>query len=506
MMTCREAKRYDDLSAEAQFLRSENRWLRNDRDGYRREWYFTQERLNQVQERNQKLREENRRLKQQNKELTVALKTSPPQEHPRVSPRFKPSVRHRSKRPGRKAGHPPALRPLPDHIDVHQTVPLPKDPEGREACPWCKSCLLELKDQQRLVEDIVPAKVLVTAYHTRSGWCPSCRKRVESRALEQPPAANIPHGQIGLNALSTAMALRITHRLPFRQVQRIFLDLPNFSISSAAVADQVQRVAKWLSGDYEQLILKLRAAAVVHADETGWRTNGKNGWLWTMTSPTDTLYHVDKSRGGKVIAKLLGKAFGGTLVSDFYSAYSKIDCKKQKCLCHLLRELIESAAESPAFKTGPFFQRAKRLIKRMLLLKSRWDQLHETPLGATQYAARVGALENQLGRLVNVEYDEAHARRIARRMRKHQKELTAFLYEKDLDGTNNAAERALRPAVVARKISGGSRSSPGAQAWAKLASLLRSIGQRGQRLLETIKAMLTAAWASERPPSTLVDG
>ena len=490
-------KRYDAYKQEAMSLRDENRFLRSDRDYYHREWYFTQERLNKSQEANQRLREENRRLKQQNKELTASLKESNKPEA--APPRFKAAIKRRGKKPGRKEGHPPALRPVPDHIDVHQPVPLPKDPEGRESCPWCKSCLLELEDHQRLVEDIIPQKVIVTCYHTRSGWCPCCRKRVESRALEQPPAANLPHGQIGINALSAAMLLRIAHRLPFRQVQRIFLDLPNFSISPGTVADQVQRVAKWLQGDYQQLLLKLRCASVVHADETSWRTNGKNGWLWTLAGPTGTLYHVDKSRGGKVIVDLLGKAFGGTLVSDFYSAYSRIDCKKQKCLCHLLRELVESAEQSEAFKIGPFFHQAKRLIKRMLELKSRWDQLDDA-----KYTSRACALESKLDQLIKIDCDEPNAKRIVKRMQKYREELTAFLWQKDLDGTNNAAERALRPAVVARKISGGSRSTNGADAWAKLASLMRTAGQQGQRVLETIKAMLTAAWASQNPPTVLV--
>ena len=500
-MTTQELKQYERFKGEAQFLRSENDWLRGERDHYRREVFFTRQRVNKLQDRNRELREENKRLRRQNQELTASLKTPPPEEHCSQASKFKPPVRRRGKKPGRKPGHPAALRPLPDHIDVHQPVPLPKDDQGREACPWCKSCLLELEDHQRLVEDIVPAKVIVTAYHTRSGFCPCCRKRVESRALEQPPAADIPHGQIGLNALSTAMLLRVAHRLPFRQVKQIFVDLPNFSISPGTVADQVQRVANWLEGDYEQLVLKLRCAAVVHADETGWRTAGKNGYLWTVTSPTATVYHVDKSRAGKVIVDLLGKAFGGTLVSDFYSAYSKIDCKKQKCLCHLLRELVESAQESEAFKAGPFFNRAKRLVKQMLLLKGRWGQLDDN-----KYTSRACGLESKLDGLIAAVYDEPNATRIARRMKKHRQELTAFLWEKDLDGTNNAAERALRPAVVARKISGGSRSKAGADAWAKLASLIRSAGQQGQRLLDTIKAMLTAAWAAQNPPAILTGG
>ena len=86
-------------------------------------------------------------------------------------------------------------------------------------------------------------------------------------------------------------------------------------------------------------------------------------------------------------------------------------------------------------------------------------------------------------------------------MRKYQKELTAFLWVKDLDGTNNAAERAIRPAVVARKISGGSRSKNGADAWATLASLMRTASQQNLNLLDTIRSMLIAAWGSKRPPT-----
>jgi transposase len=179
--------------------------------------------------------------------------------------------------------------------------------------------------------------------------------------------------------------------------------------------------------------------------------------LWTVTSPDKTLYHVDKSRGGKVIKGLLGEAFGGTLVSDFYSAYSKMDCKKQKCLAHLLRELKESAEKSPAFAATEFYPDCKKLIRRMLHLKKQWDTLSDD-----QYLPRLSRLESELDQLAKARYDEPNARRIGKRLRKHQTELTAFLWTKDLQPTNNAAERALRPAVVARKISGGNANKTAA--------------------------------------------
>lgn len=496
-MDGRELRQYERFKDEAQFLRSRLQHLQREVDTYRPAWYRAATRIDKLEQQVQKLKSENKLLKQKVKDLTLASASPQDADGSESSTlAVKPSVKKRRKRPGRKAGHPAALRPMPDHVDVDQQVPLPKDPDGRESCPCCNACLLELEDHQRVVEDIIPAKVLVKRYHTRSGWCPCCRKRVESRAMEQPPAANIPHGQLGLNALATAMMLRIAHRLPFRQIAAVFANLPELSVSPGAIARQVQRVAGWFDQDYEKLMLQLRCAPIVHADETGWRVDGKNGQLWTVTNPTHTLYHVDKSRGGKVIQELLGKAFGGTLVSDFYSAYLKMDCKKQKCLAHLLRELKESAEKSETFAQGNFFVDCTCLLKRMLRLKARWEKLEDQ-----EYDRRGHRLEATLRQLAGGTYEEPNERRIAKRLRKYQSELTAFLWDKDLDATNNAAERALRPAVVARKISGGSRSANGANAWATLASLIRTASQQNRNLMDTIRSMLIAAWSSQRPPT-----
>lgn len=498
-MDGRELKAYERFKQEAQFFRWENQQLKRELDACRPDCYRAWVRVDRLEQRLKKLKAENKALRERVKDLTLAVVSSKrPLEHGAVpAPVVKASVKtRRRKRPGRKTGHPAALRPMPDHIDVHQPVPLPKDSDGYECCPCCNARLTEFEDHQRVVEDVVPAKVVVKCYHTRSGFCPSCRKRTESRALEQPPAANIPHGQLGINALATAMVLRIVYRLPFRQISGVFAQLPQLSVCPGAIARQLQRVAEWFDQDYEKLLLQMRCAPIVYADETGWRVAGRNGQLWTLTSPDKTVYHLDKSRGSKVIRSLLGKAFAGTLVSDFYSAYSRMDCRKQKCLAHLLRELNESAEKSPAFAQTSFFTDCKRLLKRMLKLKGQWEDLEDQV-----YDQRVIALESHLARLAGGQHDEPNAKRIAKRLLKHQSELTAFLHEKDLDATNNAAERALRPAVVMRKITGGSRSPNGAKAWATLASLMKTATQQNHRLLDTIRSMLMAAWSSQRPPA-----
>jgi transposase len=494
-MDGRELKQYESWKEAVQRLRAEKQHLRREVDTYRPAWYRASVQIDKLQQRVEKLDAENKLLRQRVKELTLAGRQSAADSSLSPPSFAKPPASHRRRKPpGRKEGHPAALRPMPEKIDTHQQVPLPQDAAGRASCPKCNACLLDLENHERIVEDIIPAKVVVTCYHTSSGWCPCCRKRIESRALEQPPAANIPHGQLGLNALATGVLLRVTHRLPFRQVSKVLADLPGITVSPGAITRQVRRIADWLADDYEQLLVSVRSAPRVYADETGWRTDGKSGWLWAVATPTQTVYHVNKSRGGKVIRQLLGKAFGGTLVSDFYSAYSAMDCKKQKCLVHLLRELTDTAEKSPAFATSPFFTKSKRLIKEMLLLKGRWNEMSDE-----QYTARVCAVEDRLDQLANIDYDEPQARRIGKRMRKFKNELTAFLWDEHLEGTNNAAERAIRPTVVARKISGGSRSADGAEAFAVLASLLRTAGQQGQNLPATIKSLLIAAWSAENP-------
>jgi hypothetical protein len=421
---------------------------------------------------------------------------------PVMPPWVKPSVPPgRRKKPGRKSGHEASLRPPPKKIDKRVQVPLPADQEGRPVCPHCRTRLLKLRRKRRLVEDLVPPQTQVTCYHTRSGYCPLCRKRVESRAPEQPPAASLPHAQMGINALATAVVLRLENRLPFRQVTQLLGDVANLKLCAGAVSRQVRRLGRWLKSEHQRMALRLRQSDAVHADETGWRTNGRNGWLWTICDQRQTFYHVDDSRGGGVIRRLLGEAFGGTLVSDFYGAYDTIRCKKQKCLTHLLRELRDTAAEakpaardSPAFAAGRFYPSCKRLLKDLLRLKRRWDDLNDAT-----YTRRACRLEDRLQQLAEAHADdpEPHAHRLALRVQRYQKQLTAFLWDQHLDGTNNAAERALRPAVVMRKITGGSRSPAGAEAWATMASVLRTARQQRLDVLQTLKQLLIDCWAGK---------
>ena len=485
----------DFLWREIQRLREENELLRQQlaqREDHSRQ-------LAQLQQKHQRAIEQNASLRRQVAQLRQQLKTKPP---PPPPPFIKPAVPQRKHRktPGQKAGHAAALRPPPAHIDVHQQVPLPLDLGGAVSCPHCKTQLSDVKHHQRITEDVIPVEIQVTCYHCTSGYCPSCRKHIESRAPEQPPAADLPHAQLGINALTWAAVMRVCYRMPLRQVTALFQQL-GLKLSAGAVSKQLQRMSRWLHGQYHRLQLSLRLAGVVHADETGWRTNGKNGYIWTLTNAEHTLYHIDRSRSGRVIAGLLGSDFGadgqGTLVSDFYGAYRQFAGSQQKCLAHLLRELKDSATRRPELCGHEFFKKCKRLIKEMLKLKERRPKLKQTA-----YEHEVSLLEKRLSKLGQEHWKDVDADRIAARLRKYGGQLTTFLHKEEVEGTNNAAERALRPAVVMRKITGGSRSAAGARAWAIMASVMRTAQQQGRDVVATIQDLLKAEWSGK--PATLL--
>jgi hypothetical protein len=442
-----------------------------------------------------RLEEENDRLRQRLEEQ------APPPPPPAGPPPFvkAPALPGRRKKPGREAGHEAALRPPPDHIDRMVEVPLCRGRRtGRPLCPHCRTPLRPgtLKRHRHLVEDLIPARVETIAYHTRSGFCPRCKSRVESRHPQQPPAANLPHAQLGINALAEAAALRVENRLPMRQVCAV-LGRSRLRLCAGAVARQVQRLARWLEEECEAITLRVRRSPSANVDETSWRTAGRNTWLWAACAAGHVLYHIDRSRAGHVARRLLGESFGGTVACDFYGAYDAAGFeRKQRCLAHLLRELKETARDSPAFAAGAFYPRCRRLLKDMLALKRKWRELDDAA-----YTRRACRLEDRLEALTRTHGADAepNARRLAARLLRHRRELTPFLWDEKLDGTNNAAERALRPAVVMRKITGGSRSEQGAHAWTVLASVLRTARQQGRDGVQTLRELMTRHWAGQEP-------
>ncbi|HMB07064.1 MAG TPA: transposase, partial [Isosphaeraceae bacterium] len=227
-----------------------------------------------------------------------------------------------------------------------------------------------------------------------------------------------------------------------------------------------------------------RHSVVQHVDETGWKIGGRSAWLWVFADAHATLYRIRPSRGHEVVVEVLGEDYDGVLVSDCFLAYDPLNFTKSKCAAHLLKRCSEV---EPAKARGPV--RSPRRVaapsrKAMTLKRRRGTS------GDRGYAVLRGKLHAELDRLLAGTYTDPDDARPAKLLRKHRDRVLGFLGHDGVDATNNLAEREIRPAVIARKVSAGNRTEAGAEAHAVLASVLRTLCRQGHPILEGLTAML----------------
>jgi transposase-like protein len=261
--------------------------------------------------------------------------------------------------------------------------------------------------------------------------------------------------------------------LSYGKIRRWLRDVLGLVISRGGLAQMVQRVAGYLGAAYELLRGELRQADYLHADETGWRVDGVNHWLWAWVNDEIAVYTIERSRGSDVLKQILGASGHTILISDFYSAYNPIVTPKQKCLVHLLREMHEARARDPTPEVESFAAVFKQLVMDAVGLKAQFDTLASTP-----YARRAAGLHERLDDLINQPWHDSDCRRWAKRLRRHREEILLFLEHRDVSWHNNEAERAIRPHVVIRKMCGGNRSARGAEAHSIILSVVETCRRR----------------------------
>lgn len=429
------------------------------------------------------LEKENQRLKKENELLREKLKLPAKirkEEEKKESRRPLPPERW-----GRKAGHPGLTRPKPEHVDreVEQTL---------KACPGCRHRLSGSQEViEHIQEDIVPSRVVVTRYRRHRYFCRHCDKIVEA-----PYAADeIPHGRLGPMTLITMAILKYHHGLPGNKIKEVFEGLSGLTVSEGAISQALTRLSHWLQAETGQILEMIRKSSHLHMDETGWKINGKNHWLWAAVHERLAYYRIDRSRGSKVAKDILGETFKGILVTDFFSAYNKLKGPQQKCLVHLLREMRQIRARDAPEDYLPPYRKLKRLIRDALRLNEQRAKLD--PL---VFRRRRSLLEDRLIQFACAVYSNKDWKRLSTRILKHYDEIFAFLDHPGLSSNNNAAERAIRGHVIIRNRSYQNRTEKGAEAHSTLTSLLRSLQLQGRDPLQELqRAYLHHRQGNPRP-------
>lgn len=386
------------------------------------------------------------------------------------------------KKPGQKVGHVGVHRDKPTQIDRTVKAELPAECE-------CGGAIVEDEVRQQYQVDIPrPIPTIVTQFDVSVGHCETCGRRHQGRHDEQTSDALGAAGvQIGPNVMAWGAELKHGFGISYGKIAQLLSSACGLRVNRSSLVRGDERIAGQLVATYEQLILRLRESTVVYGDETSWRINGGKAWLWVFTNDDAAVYTIDPTRAHQVVERILGTDFKGILKCDCFLAYDDADLaaiEQSKCLGHLLRRCSD-VGENTTGRAVVFSRQVAKLLRAAIALKERRDTL--SPHG---YLVARGRLEAGLDRLLQGTYSDPENAKLAKLLRKHRHQLFGFLAIPELDATNNAAERDIRPAVIVRKTNGCNRSPVGARTHEIITSVFRTCAKQGKDFVAHVADLL----------------
>jgi transposase len=437
----------------------------------------------QLEQLEQQLQEERRRRQQverENQQLQAQLQALHRRQFKgRRSPA--PAPQNASPPPhkrGAPVGHPPWQRARPKHID--QVVRVPAPPR----CPRCQHPNLQplAALHEHVQEDIVlEPRTLTTSFQHHQAYCPHC-----DQAVWQPGPGEMPGAYIGPAAKATATYLRYQLNVPVRKISQFFADFFGLRFVPASAYGFERQAVRRGRPLYEDLRQKIRALPVVHADETSWRHDGLNYWVWYAGDQDLALFHLDAHRSSEAAQRVLGERFAGTLVADAYAAYPSVHPKdRQSCLAHIKTKAKELEAELALLEGSAADPHARRFCQKIQAWVHDTCGIHRRlargPWRAQSAKRKERAVRRQLRRLCRrpLRHPKAEAFR-KRLLGPEQPHLFACFRHPHVPPTNNQAERSLRPVVIMRKVIHGTRSTKGLENHSVLRSLFETARRQGK--------------------------
>lgn len=400
------------------------------------------------------------KLKKKNKELEKALekekkkykklekefeeyKAKYPGEKKELPDFVKEDIKTEKKTPGQKKGHRGYSRRIPERIDFIKPLEI-------NICPDCEGELSDTQEiRKRTVIDIpLTSQTINTQYEIHRKYCKTCDKIVE------PTVPNaLPNSPFGLNLMLFVVFLKIGMALPFNKIQQLLSTMYDLKISEGGLVNILSQVKREFGDYYKTLEKKMRRARTKHADESGWRVDGINHYIWLFINKEVALYKIRKSRGSKVPLEVLGRQINKVLNCDGFSAYTKLTKLTgiilQLCWFHILKNSRKNKKDYP--KEATYIHTN---LKKIFALAKSYD--HK----ATD--EQVENLKQEIMYLALPVYSHQAIKGFLNTLLTRIDDLFRFTQDKDVVGDNNIAERGLRKAVIIRKISNGSRSEKGA--------------------------------------------
>ncbi len=401
----------------------------------------------------------------------------------------------------REQAGPPARRPRRKRSENHarpRSEPTARVTHVVSHCPDCGIALAggSVKRTREVIE-VVPVPATITEHVYLERCCPGCGKR--STPAVALAGEVVGQSRLGVGLVSLIATLRSAWRLPVRSIQQYLASVHALELSTGAIHGALGQVARVGQATVEQTLAAIRASPVVHGDETGWREDGRNCFLWCFATPTHR-YYACGSRAKGMVDAVLGSAFTGVLVSDFYAAYDHYDGLQQKCWVHLLRDIHALVRQHPADAALAQWAQAVHDCYTDALAQAGRLSAAEAAAGvapggheAARRAARQACADALRAQCRPFAADErAPQAKLCRRIEKYLHALFTFVREPGVPADNNPAERSVRHEVISRKISGGTRSGEGTQTRMALATLFGTWRAQGLEPFQTCRALLSS--------------
>ena len=370
---------------------------------------------------------------------------------------------------GRKGGG-RLLAEAPDETVVARPV----------CCAHCQAALGEA-DQALAARfdkiDLPKVTPVVTRVERYVGHCRGCG----GTTLAPLPEGLEPGTPFSGNIVALAMYLRFVHHVSYRRLSRLLLELFGLAISEGALDAAFQRGKPRFDAETTAILARLRRARVVCSDETGVRINGRGCWNWVFQNAEVVIHVVRRSRGAAVVAEVMAGHRPAIWVSDLYSAQRGHAAAWQICLAHQLRDCRYATEAGDTI----FAPRMKALLLRAVVLARRHRGLAEST--RREYRRR---LEHALDAVMALAPTNRHGQRLRQRYGKLGEHLFTFLDHPEVTADNNSSERELRPTATYRKVTGGFRSTWGADLYAAVRSVIGTAARQGTDAYQAIRATL----------------
>ena len=414
----------------------------------------------------------------------------PGSQHPHTKPA--PPKGKSKRKHGGQPGHARCERPLIPSAQCERVVELQPT-----ACRRCGQ-KLSGRDAQPLrhqVWELPEIKPVVVEYRRHRLPCPCCR---ETTCAELPPG--VPSGQSGPRLTAFVGLLMACFRQSKRRTALFLETILNQPCSTGLTVKLQNIVTDALRPAYDGLCEQLPSQPVLNIDETPTKEGANKSWLWALVAPRFTVYRIRPNRAATILDELLTERFEGVVGCDRAKMYWRLK-RLQWCWAHLIRDF------QALIDTGPpaAQQLGRDLLKQTKLLFQHWHRFRQKELTRVGLKRTLAPVRAEIERLLLCGLRGRHAKTAGtcQELLQHRSWLWMFLDHDSVEPTNNASERALRPAVIARKLSHGTQSAKGSRFIETLLSIIETCRQQSRNVFDFLTNATSRLYANQTAPSLL---